>query len=144
MKNSPKSFLRWLHRKTLKLNELLDRQRNDQHAAEVCRAGAEIATQAGEVALRLGWPEIHAISVDLDIGDVMTFLAECIRACQQACPKVKVRRDCAIRPTIYRMCKYETLPQGRVRIRPDDLAAFELKSPGTPAGRITLAQLREI
>lgn len=157
------AYLTWLRKAMRRLTELYERLTLEPTLVqEVYLAAGAIAEEAGERAMKLGLPELHAKSVPLlgvaDPFAVKTFLAECVRICQPTkgeddlltVASAADRLGVAPR-TVYRLCDDGQLPhqhigsgRGTIRIRPADLAALEKQTGAKPARRITLDQLRAV
>jgi excisionase family DNA binding protein len=161
--NDRRSYLIWLKKAMDRLTELYGVLRDEPMMVEEVYLGAgKIAYEAGERAMKLGLPELHAKSVELiGISDpfaVKTFLAECVKVCEalkeeddwltvdDAAARLKVAPR-----TVYRLCDEDKLPhqhigsgRGTIRIRAKDLVAFEQETAeaAKPKNRITLEQLR--
>lgn len=159
-----KKFQNWARKQIDNLTKKCEFAQLEQNLfADVCYQAGDIAQEAGIRAGKLGLADLHDETVDLiggaDPYAVQTFLAKCIQACQV--PKsdddlltvddVANRLNVAPR-TAYRLCEEGQLPhrhvgsgRGTIRVRPEDLAAFERKTEeqAKPKNRITLAQLRE-
>lgn len=158
-----KSYRTWLRKQMRRLSDLYGRfDIESTLVQEVYQAAGKIAEEAGERAMRLGLPDLHAKSLALiglaDPFEVKTFLAECVQACQvlgerEGLLTVAEAADrLGVSPrTLYRLCDDGKLPhqhlgtgRGTIRIRPEDLAAFAQKAAdhAKPKNRVTLEQLR--
>jgi len=154
------SYLKWLKNAMHRLTELyamLDQE--PMMVEEVYLGAGKLAYEAGERAMQLGMPELHAKSVELigvsDPFAVKTFLAECVQACEipedwLTVDETAVRLKLASR-TVYRLCDEDKIPhqhigsgRGTIRIRAKDVVAFEQKVAVKPNNRITIDQLRAV
>jgi excisionase family DNA binding protein len=158
-------YLTWLHKQMRRLTELYgDFDFEPTFVREIHETAGNIAEQAGERAMKLGLADLHAKSLPLigfaDPLEVKTYLAECVQTCQT--PKAvsgqlsvaEAADRLGVSPrTLYRLCAEGRLPhqhlgtgRGTIRIRPEDLAAFALKSGehAKPRPRITLEQLKAV
>jgi excisionase family DNA binding protein len=160
-----KKYLTWLHKQMRRLTAIYEQLDSEPMLVqEVYQAAGNIAEDAGERAMRLGLPGLHAKSLAFvglaDPFEVKTFLSECVRACQA--PKgedyllsvAEAADRLGVSPrTLYRLCGEGKLPhqhigsgRGTIRIRPEDLAAFErtIADHAKPKKRVTLEQLRAV
>jgi excisionase family DNA binding protein len=158
-----KSYRTWLHKQMRQLTDLYGQFDSEPMLVrEIHEAAGKIAEQAGERAMKLGLPLLHAKSMPLigfaDPLEVKTFLAECVQACgairdtSDLLTVAEVADRLGVSPrTLYRLCDEGKLPhqhigsgRGTIRIRPEDLAAFAQKvaEHAKPKNRITLEQLR--
>jgi excisionase family DNA binding protein len=157
-------YLTWLYKQMRRLTELYgDFDFEPTFVREIHEAAGTIAEEAGERAMKLGLPDLHARSLPLigfaDPLEVKTYLAECVQACQT--PKesgllsvAEAADRLGVSPrTLYRLCAEGRLPhqhlgtgRGTIRIRPEDLAALALKAAehAKPKTRVTIEQLRAV
>ena len=152
------AYLKWLKKAMHRLTELYAILGDEpMMVEEVYLDAGKIAYEAGERAMQLGMPELHAKSVPLiglcDPFMVKTFLAECVQACEvpddwltvdETAERLKLGSR-----TVYRLCDEDKIPhqhigsgRGTIRIRAKDVAAFDQKNP--KPNQITLDQLRSL
>jgi len=163
--NNLRPYLAWLRKQLSELDEIWDNlDREPALVHEIHIAAGAMAEEAGERAVKLGLPDLHAKSLPLigqaDPHQVKTFLSECIQACQPAKAKddwltvADVADQLGVAPrTVYRLREEKKLPhqhvgsgRGTIRVRPADLVALEKKmaDSGKSKQRITLEQLRAL
>lgn len=160
-----KTYVTWLRKQMRRLTDLygcLDDE--PTFIEEVYQAAGRIAEEAGERAMQLGLPDLHSKSLPMigfaDPFEVKTFLALCVQASQAPKDKdglltvAEAADRLGVSPrTVYRLCDEGKLPhqhlgsgRGTIRIRPEDLAAFERRTAehAKPKNRVTLEQLRGV
>jgi excisionase family DNA binding protein len=96
-----KAYLKWLRQRMNRLGEICDYlDIEPTMVQDVYIEAGGIAQEAGERAAKLGLPELHAESVALkgvaEPDAVWTFLAKCIRTCEQGMPKTDLLTVAAV------------------------------------------------
>jgi excisionase family DNA binding protein len=160
-----KTYLAWLRKQMRRLTDIYGKfDVEPSLVEEIYQASGKVAEEAGERAMKLGLPALHAKSLPLigfaDPFEVKTYLAECVQACEAAqdtsdlLTVAEAADRLGVSPrTLYRLCAEGQLPhqhvgsgRGTIRIRPEDLAVFAQKAAkhAKPKNRITLEHLRAV